>query len=243
MQHKILFAAAFAVVAMQAAVTAAPKAVTEGFKRVYPQEPVISVEQTAVPGIYEIISGGNVIYATGDGRFLFAGSILDTVNGRDLTENTRRRLRRAALAGIGENRMVTYVPDNHQYTVNVFTDVECGYCRKFHAHMPELLKLGVRVNYLLTPFRGKNAHAKAVGVWCARDRNAAMDRAKAGKTIPLKQCDNPVEDHLRLAELVGVRGTPGVLLDSGTFLRGYRPPKELLKALKRDERLRGGGRD
>ncbi len=218
---------------VQTAAHAAPQAVTDGFHRVFPGAPVASVSEAA-PGIYEVVSEGEIFYVTGDGGFLLAGTLLDLKRRLDLTENTRKRLRRAALAELGADRTVTYAPGNHRYTINVFTDVDCVYCRKFHAHIPELKRLGIRVNYLLTPFRGDAARARAIGVWCARDRNAAMDRAKKGKSIPLKQCDNPVDEHLRLAKLVGVQGTPGILLADGRLIRGYVPPEKLVQALRED---------
>ncbi len=237
MPQKLLSAAAFAVVTsvlLAPSAAAAPRAVADNFKRLFPQASVTSVKATPLPGIYEVVSDGQVMYMTEDGNFMLDGSIWDTANRRDLTENTNKRLRRVALKRIGKDQMISYVPDHTKYTVSVFTDVECGYCRKFHAHMPELQKLGIRVNYLMTPFRGEQARAKAIGVWCADDRNAAMDLAKSGAAIPPKQCDNPIESHLRAAREVGVRGTPAIVLESGAFIGGYVPPKKLLEALVAD---------
>ena len=226
-----MFVAVLTVMLLQP-VSAAPQAVTDGFKRMFPETSITSVREV-VTGIYEIVSRGEIIYITADGKSLLVGSIWDTTQVRDLTEDRRKSLRRKALAELGDDRMVVYAPQDYQYTVNVFTDVDCTYCRKFHGHMSELKKLGVRVNYLLTPFRGEQAHARAIGVWCAKDRNAAMDRAKKGKDIPLRECDNPIDEHLRLSQLFGVRGTPAIVLENGTFISGYVPPQELLKALKR----------
>ena len=208
----------------------APKAVIEGLKRVIPQVQVDSSKEVA-PGIHEVILDSRVIYVTSDGNFVFTGSLWDTSRRVDLTEETNKRLRRAVIRQIAKGQMVSYVPDKPRHRVVVFTDVDCGYCRKFHAHMPEFQRLGIRVDYLLVPFRGEQAYKKAVGVWCAEDRNAAMDRAKSGMSIPLRECDNPVEAHLRAAQEVGVTGTPAIMLDSGSMIRGYVPPAKLFQVL------------
>ena len=223
-----------AVVPMLSAVHAAPSAVTAAAERMLPPGAEITSVEEAAPGIYEVISDGQIFYVTADGKFLLTGSLWEVETRRSLTEDSQRQLRRAALDEVGDDEVVVYQPKNRKYTVNVFTDVNCGYCRKFHAGMPELLKLGIRVNYLLTPYQGDDARAKIVGVWCASDRNAAMDRAKQGKDVPLKQCDNPVDKHLRVARRIGMRGTPAIVFESGELIGGYLPPEELLEALEED---------
>ncbi len=219
---------------VQASAYTAPPAVIAAAERMLSPEAEITSVEEVVPGIYEVISDWRIFYVTGDGKFLIDGSIWDVEARRSLTEDSQKELRRAALAAVGDDEMVVYHPRKRKYTVNVFTDVDCGYCRKFHAGMPEMQKFGIRVNYLLTPLRGGNTRAKMVGVWCASNRNAAMDRAKQGKKIPLKQCDNPVDKHLRVARQAGMRGTPAIVFESGTLIAGYLPPDKLLKALQDD---------
>ena len=208
----------------------------EAFKRFFPQSPVSSVRETPLPGIYEIVSGSELVYMSGDGKFMFTGSLWDASKRINLAERTKQRLRRRALKRVAKDQVVSYVPDNPRHAVTVFTDVDCGYCRKFHSHMAELLEQGVRVNYLLLPLQGPQAREKAVGVWCADNRNAAMDRAKAGKHVPMKKCDTPIAAHERAAREIGVRGTPAIVLDSGALVSGYVPPGRLLEILVSEAR-------
>ena len=236
MQQRISLAILLVITLVPIVVSAMPKAIIEGFHRMLPNEQIISVTQM-MPGIYQVISKGEVVYLSEDGNFLLAGSVWDTMKKQNLTEVARQQQRLAALEEIDENQMLVYAPKDYKYAVNVFTDVDCVYCRKFHAHMSELYKLGIRVNYFLTPYRGEESYARAVGVWCAKDRHAAMNRAKRGKKIPLKECTNPIDKHLRLAQRVGVQGTPAMILENGTFISGYRPPQELLEILKREIRI------
>jgi thiol:disulfide interchange protein DsbC len=118
----------------------------------------------------------------------------------------------------------------------VFTDVDCAFCRKLHSQMAEINKLGVRVRYMFYPRTGPNTESwrKAEVVWCSADRNEALTKAKAGGQLDMnKTCGpTPVAREYALGQSIGVRGTPAIVTESGDFLNGYMPPRELLQAIK-----------
>ena len=59
-----------------------------------------------------------------------------------------------------------------------------------------------------------------------------MDIAKSGAALTGKDnCENPVDDHMMLGSLVGVSGTPALVLDDGQLVPGYVPPDRLIKVL------------
>jgi thiol:disulfide interchange protein DsbC len=99
-----------------------------------------------------------------------------------------------------------------------------------------LNRLGIRVRYLFYPRTGPNTESwhKAEVVWCSPNRNDALTRAKAGAALDLnKTCGaTPVKREYDLGQAVGVRGTPAILTDSGEFIAGYMPPRELLEQIK-----------
>ena len=78
---------------------------------------------------------------------------------------------------------------------------------------------------------GSRSYYRAVSVWCADDRIEAVGVAKAGGEIELKDCDNPVKEHMQLGAEVGVQGTPAIVLDSGEMIPGYVRPPDLLARL------------
>jgi len=197
------------------------------------QEPD-SVRKAAVPGFYEVTFGTEVYYVSGDGRYLFAGNLVDLERQQNLTERRLAEVRTGLLAEADEGSMIVYGDEDLPHTVTVFTDIDCGYCRKLHRGMAEMNELGIRVRYLAFPRAGvgSKSYDKAVSVWCANDRQAAMDRAKAGKQPEKAECDAPVKGHLALGKKLGVSGTPGLVLESGRLLPGYIPPKRLLKLLE-----------
>lgn len=188
-----------------------------------------AITESPVPGLYEVVFGPQIFYVSADGQFLFQGDLFDIKKNVNLTEEKRNAGRLAALNGVGEERMIIFAPKQPKHTITVFTDIDCGYCRKLHSEMDAFNNHGIAVRYLLYPRAGvdSQSYEKAVSVWCADDRHKALTDAKAGKDIPKKTCDNPVRDHMELGRTVGVRGTPTIILSDGRKLPGYIPADRL----------------
>ena len=193
-----------------------------------------SIAPTALPGVYEVVLGAQVLYLSEDGRFALQGDLLDLSSHANLTENRRGELRSKAIAEVGENKMVVFAPEGSvKHTVTIFTDIDCGYCRKMHSQIADYLKEGIKIRYLWFPREGQNSEgfAKAVAVWCSDNRQEAMTKAKRGETVESKTCDNPVQAQFELGQKLGVRGTPSLFLESGEMLPGYVPPTQLAQML------------
>lgn len=188
-----------------------------------------NVRKSPVDSIYEVSYGAQVVYLSDDGRYMFTGSLYDLNTRRNLTDGSRSSARKVALDAVDESEMIVYGPKNPRHTVTVFTDIDCPYCRKLHDEIPEYKDLGISVRYLLFPRAGAGSpsYEKAVSVWCADDRNAAMDTAKGGGSVPPSSCSNPVAAQMQLGRELGVNGTPAIVLENGELLPGYRPAKEL----------------
>jgi len=189
-----------------------------------------------IPGIYEFTQGADVSYLTADGKYFLDGNVYDMATRENLTEALRTHARLQLINAVPESQMVIFSPKNPLYTITVFTDVDCQYCRKLHSEMAELNKLGVRVRYLFYPRTGPNTESwrKAEVVWCSADRNEALTRAKAGGQLDMnKTCGaTPVAREYALGQAIGVRGTPAILTENGDFINGYMPPRELLQTIK-----------
>ena len=197
-----------------------------------------AVNPTAIPGLYEVLIGGQVLYLSEDGRFALQGDLLDLSTHDNLTENRRGELRGKAIEAVGENNMVVFAPEGPaKYTVTVFTDIDCGYCRKMHSQIATYNKEGIKMRYLMFPREGVGSDSfdKAVSVWCADDRREAMTQAKRGENIERKTCDNPVQAQYELGQKLGVRGTPSMILEDGTMIPGYVPPTQLAELLARNK--------
>ena len=197
-----------------------------------------AVRPSALPGIYEVAHGGEVLYVSSDGRFALSGDLYDTDSGRNLTEQRRTAVRGLALRGLADADTIIFGPTSARYTVTVFTDIDCPYCRRMHGEIAEYNRLGMRVRYAFYPRSGPGSEAwkKAEAVWCAPNRQEALTRAKAGAEVPPRTCaGNPVAKTWELGHELGIRGTPGVFTERGDYLSGYLPPQQLLERLKQLE--------
>jgi thiol:disulfide interchange protein DsbC len=189
-----------------------------------------------IPGVYQFVQGAEVSYLTADGKYYLDGNVYDMATRANLTEVLRARARVALINAVPETQMLIFSPKNPLYTITVFTDVDCQFCRKLHGDMAELNKLGVRVRYLFYPRTGPNTESwrKAEVVWCSADRNDTLTRAKAGAQLDMnKTCGpTPVAREYALGQSLGVRGTPAIVTESVDFINGYMPPRDLLQAIK-----------
>lgn len=211
-----------------------PEAVLETGKRIFPQG-ADSISETPIRGLFEVTSETTVLYVSEEGKFAIEGDIFDLTDGKNLTEERRNRARAKAIDGLAEQNMITFAPDEARHTISVFTDVDCGYCRKLHREIPALQRAGIRVRYLAFPRAGvsSDTYKTMVSVWCAGDRQKAMTNAKSGKPVPGRQCAHPLAEHLDIGRRIGVRGTPAIVLEDGTLISGYLPAARLRDVLEK----------
>jgi len=194
----------------------------------------VSVKATPINGLYEVVSGSQVMYMTKDAQYALDGNLYDMKSRSNLTENAQSGIRLNALNELGEDNMLVYMPEGDvKHTITVFTDIYCPYCVRLHNEVDEYMKNGVKVRYIFVPFKGPKSVDTSVSVWCAKDRNKAMTMAKNGETIEQKTCDNPVSKHRALATTLGIRGTPAIMLGSGQLIPGYEPAAKVIKKLNR----------
>ncbi len=118
--------------------------------------------------------------------------------------------------------------------MTVFTDITCPYCQRLHRDMDVLNGFGIKVRYLAYPRAGlaSQAYNDMVSVWCADNPQKAMTDAKAGLPVTPKSCDNPVAEHFNMGRVMGISGTPTIILGSGDVVPGYAPPQELVRMLE-----------
>jgi len=189
-----------------------------------------------IPGIYEFMQGAEISYLTVDGKYFIDGNVYDMKSRDNLTEALRSHARVALINAVPESEMLIFSPANPKYTITVFTDVDCAYCRKLHSQIAELNRLGIRVRYMFFPRTGPGTESwkKAEVVWCSPNRNDALTRAKAGANLDMNKicAPTPVKREYELGENIGVRGTPAIVTENGDYISGYMEPRELLDQLK-----------
>ena len=186
------------------------------------------------PGFREVVASGQVVYVSDDGKYLFQGGLLDIDKRKDLSEDAMARVRAEVLKSIPVSDRIVFAPEGKpKHTVVVLTDIECGYCRKFHSEIAQYTKRGIEVEYLAFPRAGIGSpdYRKMVAVWCADDRRKAMTDAKHDRSVAMKNCKNPVAMQHAAGVRMGLTGTPMILTPDGVMLGGYLPPADLQQRL------------
>lgn len=208
--------------------------IKKALAKVIPNNKPDVVSPSAIPGIYEIVFGAQIMYMSADARYFVQGDVIDLKTRVNLTETTRTVQRKKLVKKMDESQMIVFNPKGKvKHTISVFTDIDCGYCRKLHREMQTYLDKGIKIRYLSYPRSGPNtkSYFKAVTVWCSKDKQKAMTKSKAGENLPKKDCDNPVDEHMKMAEDFGVSGTPTIVLENGEVIPGYVPADRLEKII------------
>ena len=202
----------------------------DAVRKLAPHVNIQAIDKTPLPNIWQVVAQGQVVYVSADGRYMFQGDAFDLKTGAALSDARMDQLRRNALAKIPADRMIRFAPAHPKYTVTVFTDVDCPYCRLFHARIADYNNAGIAVDYLFWPRTGLDtpSYYKAVSVWCAADRKRTFTAAKAGVDPKPARCDNPVKHDFELGLDLGVDGTPTIIASNGAVLNGYATPAQLL---------------
>jgi thiol:disulfide interchange protein DsbC len=194
------------------------------------------INPSPIDGWYTVQKGSIIAYISADGRYLLQGDLIDLDLQVNLSEQSRSSARRDLVATLKDDESILFSPVDPKYSVTIFTDVDCTYCRKLHAQINEYLDLGIAVRYVLYPRNGpaSRAWSKSEDVWCAEDRNEALTAAKLDRKFETSECDaSMIGKHYALGQGVGLSGTPAIILEDGTLIGGYLPPAALAGRLER----------
>ena len=194
--------------------------------------------ESPMPGVYEVqVTNGPVLFVHEQGEYLFEGGLLKVSESGivDTMEERKAIKRRDVFAARSTDDMIIFKPEGESKAImNVFTDVDCGYCRKFHQEVPELNAMGIEVRYLAFPRAGipSGSYDKIAKAWCAEDQQDALTKVKSGRSVDVEVCeDNPVAEQYAFGTQLGVTGTPAIILMDGTLIPGYQPAKKFAEVL------------
>ena len=196
-----------------------------------------NVYASPIEGWYSLQKGSVVAYVTADGRYLLQGDLIDLDTQVNLTDLSRNDARHDLVAALTDEQTILFSPQEAEYKITVFTDVDCTYCRKLHNEISAYLDEGIAIRYVLYPRNGPASKTwkTSQDVWCATDRGEALTAAKQGQEFETQQCDATiVDEHYALGRSIGLSGTPAIVFEDGTLVGGYLPPAQLAARLQQN---------
>ena len=185
-----------------------------------------------------VINVGDIqpIYMLPDGEHVILGDIFNISEGeaQSTTEKDKDIFRKNKL-NISNLETIDFLAKKEKYSLTVFTDVDCGYCRKFHNEIDQYNNLGISIKYLAFPRAGidSESYTKMVSAWCSDQADLSITLLKDNKSIPSNSCENSVAEQFELGRTLGITGTPALITQSGKLLPGYVPAQELLMLLQK----------
>lgn len=219
-------------------VNANKEKVVEELTKVFPSLKGDDVNETPFRGLYEVILRSpklEIIYVSADGRYLAQGEVIDLQKRVNLTQYRMSSISKEIISEISDSDKIIYKSPNEKFVIDVFTDVDCPYCKKLHKQVKKLNDLGVTVKYLAYPRTGVNttSYYKSQSVWCSENRKELMDRAMDSEPVPANNCSNPaVQQQMLTADKVNVTGTPSIFFENGDMIPGYVEPEILVKEIQ-----------
>jgi thiol:disulfide interchange protein DsbC len=208
--------------------------IEERIRTLAPNAKTIAISETPIDGILQVQINSDIVYVTADGQYLLQGQIMDIDTRTNITDQAKSGIRVGLLSDLKADEQITFTPVKPKYDVLVFTDIDCGYCRKLHNQMDGYNEEGIAIHYLAFPRAGVGSasYDKFVSVWCADDQKTALTLAKNGTDPEPEKCPNPIADQYELGREIGVTGTPALVTTDGTLIPGYMPPAQLRQRLE-----------
>ena len=206
-------------------------------KDIIPNYKFDKIKKSPLKDMYEIVYGGEIIYITSDAKFVFeSGNLQRVMKDKDLyyfenlTDLSASEGRKNLLDNLSDSKLFVY-GDSKDHYINVVTDIDCAYCRKFHNDIETYVQNGIKVRYLVFAIK-TSAKKRVISAWCANNKNKAFTFLKKEKAIEKLNCDNPIDEHQNIISSIGVSSTPSIFLPSGELIQGYMSPEEIIQKLK-----------
>ena len=199
--------------------------------------PINFIEESSMPDFYVVnVANNQILYVSKDFKFVLAGEVIALNEGEitSLNDIYENKFIKNIISSIKPNESIDFISSNERFKLKIFTDVSCSYCRLLHSEIDQYLSNGITINYLAFPRDGLDSevYKDMVSVWCSLDPKDSLNKLKKGENIESKNCKNPVEEHFRKGSLIGITGTPTIILEDGTKFSGYIPANELIKILE-----------
>ena len=220
---------ALSLVGLLAALIAAPAGAQEAVIRKaiaerMPSFPKIDeVTKTAIPGIYELRIGNEVVYSDQRGEHLIQGELLETRTGVNITEARLDKLTAIDVTKLNYKDAIVWKQGTGARTLVVFADPNCGYCKRFEAQLQQVKDLTVYT--FLYPILGGDSPEKSRDIWCAKDNTKAwrdwMLNGTAPSSTASEKCDvSAIERNASIGRKHRINGTPALVFEDGKRVSG-----------------------
>jgi thiol:disulfide interchange protein DsbC len=228
-------AAAIAICAPASAATKSDVAakITQAIESRFPGAHVLDVSPSAIPGLYEVYMGDEIIYSDPAGDYVVVGKMIDTQTRDNLTDARLDDHAKIDFSTLPLDKAIKIVKGNGSRKFAVFSDPDCPFCQQLEKTLLSVNDFTMYVFLYPIASLHPQAPAKAHAIWCAPDRAKAWnDWMHEKKLPPAKSCkEDPVDALQQLGNKMRVNSTPTMYMADGHRIAGAIPLADLDKAL------------
>lgn len=231
--RRTLLAAALALACLPAAM-AQEAVIRKNLAERLPDFPKIDeVTKTAIPGVYELRIGTDILYSDERGEHLIEGSLIETRTRANLTQARIDKLTAIDFAALPLKDAIVWKQGTGARKLVVFADPNCGYCKRLETDLQQVKDITVYT--FLFPILGGDSPEKARNIWCAKDSGSAWRDWMIRGAAPARSmgnCDtSALERNVALGRKHRVTGTPALVFEDGKRVPGALPPAQVEKQL------------
>ena len=201
-------------------------------ERIPQLQAIDEVSKSPMAGLYEVrVNGTEIYYTDAEANFLVQGSLIDTKQRRNLTEERVDKLTTINFEALPFKDAFTIVRGNGKRRLAVFQDPNCGYCKRFERDLQKLNH--VTIHMFLYPILSADSNEKSKNIWCAKDRAKAwQDWMVRDQTPAAANCDtSAIARNIDIGRKFKISGTPTLVFVDGSRVPGAISVAEVEKHL------------
>lgn len=211
---------------------------TNLLKEIIPDVKIIEIRPAQVKGLWEIAveSKGQkgIVYIDSSKKYFVSGSIVDLKTKANLTQERSIELNKVDVSLIPLDDALVMGDKDAKYRVIIFSDPDCPFCGKLHQEMKKVVEKRKDIAFFIKMYplpMHKGAYEKAKAIVCEKSLSLLED-AFAKKPLPAPKCvTSAIDENLKLAEKLGIRGTPAIILPNGSIIPGYKDADSLISLI------------
>jgi thiol:disulfide interchange protein DsbC len=212
---------------------AAGAAIKQTIESRFPGAHVLDVQPSAVPGLYELYMGDQIVYTDAAADYLVMGPLVDTQTHENLTEARMNDHGRIDFATLPVNQAIKVVKGNGNRKFAVFSDPDCPFCQQLEKSLLSVTDVTMYVFLYPIASLHPQAPAKAHAIWCAKNRSEAWTEWMRDKKLPpAATCGgDPIDALQKLGNTLHINSTPTMFFTDGRRVAGAIQPAEIEKYL------------
>jgi len=193
---------------------------TEIQKRLGTSANVRNVTPSPIPGLFEVQVNNEIFYTDSNAKYLIQGEMVELASGNNLTTKRQEDINRIKWSELPQAQAFKVVRGNGSRQIAVFSDPNCGYCKRLEKTLQELDNVTI-YNYLI-PILSADSALKSKQIWCAADQQKVWNDWMLNNLGPSgkSDCANPIDKNLTLAKNYGINGTPTIFFTDGSRFPG-----------------------